>query len=256
MNIDLIGRNVLITGGSRGIGLATAKAFIKLKANVIITATHTKGLTKAMNELKQDADTNVDGLVINLEELTNAKAFFEIIQEKFNHQSVDILVNNAGIGYEKNLDEINFNEIRQVFQVNLTAPLLLAQAFADQFQMKDDQNGSIINISSIASKFDIETNLVYGISKAGINKLTLGLAKNLGKKSIRVNAILPGSIDTDMTREKYSHPEIYQALIKRLPLSRRGTGEDIANLTTFLSSDAASYITGQQIAVDGGWLLQ
>lgn len=250
-------KNVLITGGSRGIGLAITKLLLKSGANVAFTATNQNSLAKAESDINEAGLPKALGLILDLNELKTGDSLFEQASALLANQTFDILINNAGIGANHSLAEIELGEIQRIFQVNLTAPILLSQAFAKQYHRKSDNEfGSIINISSIASRYDDATNLVYGISKSGINKLTKNLAKNLGKSGIRVNAILPGSIETDMTREKYSNPAVYQALIERLPLSRRGTGQDIANLVRFLASDEASYITGQLIAVEGGWLLQ
>lgn len=256
MSQDFQGKNVLVTGGSRGIGFAIASRFANKGAKVVITATREETLTQALSQFSDDEGQTVKGLILDLADLTDASDLFTQTSNLLEGETVDILVNNAGISAAASLSEINLTDIHRVFQVNLIAPILLSQAFASQFVPKQDTFGSIINISSIASKFDEDRNLIYGVSKAGLNKATKNLAKSLGKQGIRVNAILPGSIDTDMTREKYSDPAIYQALVDRLPLSKRGTGDDIAQQAVFLASPEAGYITGQLISVDGGWLLQ
>ncbi|GAX47428.1 SDR family NAD(P)-dependent oxidoreductase [Pseudolactococcus reticulitermitis] len=250
------GKNVLVTGGSRGIGFAIARHFASKGARVVITATREATLAQALSQFQADGIQTVKGLILDLADLLDATAVFNQVRVLLDDEPVDILVNNAGISVAASLSEIDLTDIHRVFQVNLVAPILLAQAFAAQFTAKQDEFGSIINISSIASKFDEDRNLIYGVSKAGLNKATKNLAKSLGKQGIRVNAILPGSIDTDMTREKYRDPAVYQALVDRLPLSKRGTGDDIAHQAVFLASSEAKYITGQLISVDGGWLLQ
>lgn len=256
MSQRFLGRNVLITGGSRGIGFETARTFALEGAKVVIIASKPETLAKALQQFADENLTQVTGLVSDLEKLQDTRALFDEVHELLNHETVDILVNNAGVGSSAPLSEVNISEINRVFHVNVTVPLLLAQAFSEQFEVKSQQLGSIINISSIASRFDDLENVVYSVSKAAVNKLTRNLAKNLGKQGIRVNAVAPGSIDTDMTREKYSHPAVYQALVERLPLSRRGKPQDIAATVAFLASDEASYITGEVLVVDGGWLLQ
>lgn len=256
MSQDFKGKNVLVTGGSRGIGFAIASRFAAKGAKVVITATREDTLTQALSQFQTNGIQSVKGLILDLAVLTDARAVFNQVEDLLGGEPVDILVNNAGISAAASLADINLTDSQRVLQVNLLAPILLSQAFAAQFVSKQDDFGSIINISSIASKFDEERNLIYGVSKAGLNKATKNLAKNLGKQGIRVSAILPGSIDTDMTREKYSDPAVYQALVDRLPLSKRGTGDDIAHQAVFLASSEANYITGQLISVDGGWLLQ
>lgn len=256
MSQDFLGKNVLVTGGSRGIGFAIASRFAARGAKVVITATSEETLAQALSQFQTSGLQTVKGLILNLADLTDASDLLTQVRALLAGETVDILVNNAGISAGSSLAELDLPDLHRVFQVNLIAPILLSQAFAAQFVPKDDAFGSIINISSIASRFDENQNLVYGVSKAGLNKVTKNLAKSLGKQGIRVNAILPGSIDTDMTREKYRDPAVYQALVDRLPLSKRGTGDDIAQQAVFLASPEAGYITGQLIAVDGGWLLQ
>lgn len=256
MSQDLIGKNVLVTGGSRGIGFAIAKQFAVEGASVVITATSPVTLSQALTAFQTQGLEHVQGLILDLGQLTDATAFLSTVRQLWAGASIDILVNNAGISIASQVTEPDIANMQRGLQVNLIAPILLSQAFAAQFVQKSADFGSILNISSIASKFDDESNLIYGVTKAGLNKATKNLAKILGKRGIRVNAILPGSIDTDMTRAKYSDPHVYQALVDRLPLSKRGTADDIARQAVFLASHQANYITGQLIAVDGGWLLQ
>ena len=256
MSQDFKGKNVLVTGGSRGIGFAIASRFAVQGARVVITATREETLAQALSQFQANDLQTVKGLILDLTILRDAGAVFNQASDLLGGEPVDILVNNAGISAPTSLADSDLTDIHRVFQVNLIAPILLSQAFAAQFVSRQDDFGSIINISSIASKFDETHNLIYGVSTAGLNKATKNLAKNLGKQGIRVNAILPGSIDTDMTRKKYSDPAVYQALIDRLPLSKRGTGDDIAHQAVFIASSDANYITGQLISVDGGWLLQ
>lgn len=256
MSQDFQGQNVLVTGGSRGIGFAIASQFLAKGANVVITATNATTLAQALSQFQTYDGQTVKGLILDLADLTDGAALFRQVSDLLAGETVDILVNNAGISAGASLSDLDLTDLHRVFQVNLIAPILLSQAFAEQFVLKAAAFGSIINISSIASRFDEPGNLIYGVSKAGLNKATKNLAKNLGKQGIRVNAILPGSIDTDMTREKYSDPAVYQALVDRLPLAKRGTGDDIAHQAVFLASPEAKYITGQLISVDGGWLLQ
>ena len=208
MSQDFKGKNVLVTGGSRGIGFAIASRFAAKGAKVVITATREDTLTQALSQFQTNGIQSVKGLILDLAVLTDARAVFNQVEDLLGGEPVDILVNNAGISATASLADINLSDSQRVLQVNLLAPILLSQAFAAQFVSKQDDFGSIINISSIASKFDEERNLIYGVSKAGLNKATKNLAKNLGKQGIRVSAILPGSIDNDMTREKYSEPAV------------------------------------------------
>lgn len=178
MSQDFKGKNVLVTGGSRGIGFAIASRFAAKGAKVVITATREDTLTQALSQFQTNGIQSVKGLILDLAVLTDARAVFNQVEDLLGGEPVDILVNNAGISATASLADINLSDSQRVLQVNLLAPILLSQAFAAQFVSKQDDFGSIINISSIASKFDEERNLIYGVSKAGLNKATKNLAKN------------------------------------------------------------------------------
>lgn len=142
------GRNVLVTGGSRGIGLAITKLLLKSGANVVFTATNENSLAKAESAIAEAGLPKAFGIILDLNELTTGDALFETASALLAGQSFDILINNAGVGANHSLAEIELSEIQRIFQVNLTAPILLSQAFAKQYYRKSDNEfGSIINIS-------------------------------------------------------------------------------------------------------------
>ncbi len=245
----LKGKTVLITGATRGIGKAIAEVYAKNRANIILNARDRQKAEIFANQLIDKYGGTVDIVlfdVSNYEEVkTGFKELFKITKK------LDIVVNNAGILDDALIGMVTYKQIEKTFGINTFGVLYVAQYAARL--MSRNKYGSIINISSIIGINGNEGQAVYGGSKAAVIGITKSLAKELAPNNIRVNAIAPGFIDTDMTR---SLPENkYQERISSIKMGRIGKPEDVANTALFLASDLSSYITGQVIGVDGGMLI-
>lgn len=217
-------KTALITGGSRGIGLAISKRF---KTQGI------KVLAPTRKEMDLLSDASIDAYLNHLKE------------------PVDILVNNAGINLIAPITELTDDNIRDTFQVNLLAPLRIIRKLAPE--MIKQKYGRIINIGSIWGSITKPKRITYTITKSGLEGLTRSIAMELAPHNILVNCVAPGYVDTELTKKNNSPAELSK--IKRsIPLQRLCEPSEIAEVVLFLSSDKNSYITGQTITVDGGYL--
>jgi 3-oxoacyl-[acyl-carrier protein] reductase len=240
----LAGKLALITGASRGIGKATAITFAAQGATVLLVAR-----SGSILELATELNAQGQKATAFIGDITNEETVKELIKTCRNlGQPLDIVVNNAGILEQGLIGMIPPDSINRLLNTNVTALINLTQ-YAVRLMGKSTRP-SIINIASIAGTQGIEGVSAYAASKAAVVGFTLAAAKELAAKKIRVNAIAPGFIDTDMTQ---SMPlDWYQKRLDSVRLGRIGTAQDIANCALFLASDLSSYITGQTIGVDGG----
>lgn len=244
--MNLTGKTALVTGGSRGIGRSIALALAKEGANVIIN--YTSNDESAQRVVEEIEGFNVKALAIkaNISKAEEVKEMMEKIDKAFD--VVDILVNNAGITRDNLFVRMKEEEWDQVMEVNLKGMFLCTKAVVRK--MIKQKYGKIINLASVVGVVGNPGQANYCASKAGVIGFTKSLAKEIGGKDITVNAIAPGFIETDMTNVLSEN--IKDAMIDAIPMKRFGKPDDIANLVSFLSSDAANYITGQVIHVDGG----
>jgi len=236
---------ILVTGASRGIGRAIAGHLAK-KGNKVI-ANYNQSEQQAMKlqaELKQE-NIDIDVVKANVSKREEVKSMVQSVLEKYG--KIDVLVNNAGIDQEKMFQDISDEDFRKVIDVNLYSVFAVTQEVLPT--MIQNKNGAIINISSVYGVTGGSFATMYSASKAGINGLTKSLAKELAPSNIRVNAIAPGYINTDMNA--HLSKEDRKALIEEIPLQRVGEGIDIARCVNWLVED--DYTTGQVICVDGGW---
>lgn len=249
---SLKGKKALVTGASRGIGQGIALALAKQGADVAINYHSNKDeAEKVVAEIKKmgRSSFSVQADVSGVDDVI--RMFGEV---KANWGKLDILVNNAGIAHYATFEEMTEEEWDQTLDVNLKGQFLCAREAAKSMKGK---GGKIINISSVASgQAGIGGARIahYVASKGGVAALTEALAVELSPYKINVNAIGPGFIDTDMTKELISDPKARQALLARIPWGRFGKPADIGAVAAFLASDEADYITGALIFVDGGWL--
>lgn len=236
----------IITGGSRGIGYATAEAFLREGAKVIIAASSKENADKAVNKLKEKyTESVVEGISPKLTELTDVKRSIEEIIKKYGR--IDILVNNAGVSESTPLTSYTEETFDRVIDLNIKGVFNTTKVVADY--MIDKASGVILNTSSMVSIYGQPSGVAYPTSKFAVNGLTVSLARELGPKGIRVNAVAPGITETDMM--KAVPKSVIEPMIAQIPLRRLGQPEDIANAFVFLASDEASYITGVVLSVDG-----
>lgn len=236
----------IITGGSRGIGFATADAFLREGAKVIITASSQKNAQEAVEKLRQlHPDGVVDGISPNLADLQSVRQAFR--EATLKHGCVDILVNNAGVSESTPFTDYTEEAFDRVMDLNVKG-VFNATKVATECMVARGQ-GVILSTSSMVSIYGQASGIAYPASKFAVNGLTVSLARELGPKGIRVNAVAPGITETDMM--KAVPEEVIQPLIAQIPLRRLGKPEDIANAFVFLASDEASYITGVVLSVDG-----
>lgn len=243
----LANKTAIITGAARGIGLACAKRFIAEGAKVLLadidehegTAT-AKALGDAAHFVRCDVG--------------DAKQVAALIAEtEKTFGGIDILVNNAGIVHGADFLEVSEADFERVLRVNLKGAFLVAQAVAKSMVARK-KPGAIVNMASINSTVAIPTQIPYSVSKGGLLQLTRAMALSLAPHGIRVNAIGPGSIMTDLLKSVGSDKEAKRRILSRTPLGRIGAPEEVASVAAFLASDDASYITGEIIYVDGGRL--
>jgi NAD(P)-dependent dehydrogenase (short-subunit alcohol dehydrogenase family) len=236
----------LVTGAARGIGLATAKRFLAEGWRVALLDIDGENLQRTFKALgKPDVTLAITCDVADREGVARA---IEAIGKKFGR--LDALVNNAGIAIFKPILEVTYEDWQRVLAVNLTGPFLCTQAAAPL--LRDSGGGAIVNITSISGLRASTLRTAYGTSKAGLAHLTKQQAAELASLNIRVNAVAPGPVDTAMAKAVHT-PEIRQDYHDHMPLNRYGLEEELAEVIFFLCSERASYITGQVIAVDGGF---
>jgi len=248
MSESLKNKISLVTGASRGIGAAIAIELAKYGASVIGTATSEKGT----EIIKKSFEINkVKGQAMVLD--VNSNASIETLMDKINEElgAVDILINNAGITRDTLLMRMKEEDWDAVISTNLKSVYKLSQAVLRG--MMKNRSGRIINISSVVGHMGNAGQTNYAAAKAGINGFTKSLAQEVGSRGITVNAIAPGFIDTDMTRALDDTQR--ESLLKHIPLAKLGQPQDIAQAVCFLASDAANYITGETIHVNGGMLM-
>lgn len=239
-------RVAVITGGSRGIGYATAKAFLSEGAAVVITASTEATAKKAVEQLKKEfPESKIGGISPNLASLEEVRQGFAYVKEHFG--SIDILVNNAGISESTPITQYTEEVFDKVMDLNVKGVFTATKVAAEYMIAKG--SGVILSTSSMVSIYGQPSGFAYPTSKFAVNGLTVSLARELGPKGIRVNAVAPGITETDMM--KAVPKEVIEPMIQQIPLRRLGQPEDIANAFVFLASEEASYITGVVLRVDG-----
>ena len=236
----------VITGGSRGIGYATAEAFLREGAKVVIAASTQQSADKAVESLREKyPESVIDGISPDLSSLEDVRKAFQQVSLK--HGCMEILVNNAGVSESTPFMEYTEETFDKVMDLNVKGVFNSTRAAAECMAARG--RGVILSTSSMVSIYGQPSGLAYPTSKFAVNGLTVSLARELGPKGIRVNAVAPGITETDMM--KAVPKEVIEPLIAQIPLRRLGQPEDIANAFVFLASDEASYITGVVLSVDG-----
>ncbi|MFM2484029.1 3-oxoacyl-ACP reductase FabG [Celerinatantimonas yamalensis] len=240
--MSLSGKIALVTGASRGIGQAIAVELLHRGATVIGTATSESGAQAISAYLEEQGQ----GMVLNVTDDDSISQLFGQIKEKFG--DIDILVNNAGITRDNLMMRMKDEEWDDIIATNLTSVFKLSKAVLRA--MMKQRAGRIINIGSVVGSMGNAGQVNYSAAKAGVLGFTRSMAKEVASRGITVNAIAPGFIETDMTRELDEGQR--EAILTQVPMNRLGTPEEIAKVVAFLACDDAAYITGETIHVNGG----
>ena len=242
----LTGKIALVTGASRGIGAAIAKKLASQGATVIVNYNGSKQQAEKTVEEILEQGGIAEAIQCNVADEQESVTMIKEILEKY--KRVDILVNNAGITKDNLLMRMTEQEFEDVININLKGAFHMMKSLSRSFVKQ--RSGKIINISSVSGVMGNAGQANYAASKAGLIGMTKSIARELASRSICVNAIAPGFIDTEMTK---SMPEDTQDSLKNMiPLGRMGRAEEVANLALFLASAQSDYITGQVISIDGG----
>jgi 3-oxoacyl-[acyl-carrier protein] reductase len=237
---------ILITGASRGIGRAIAIKCAENGAGVIVNYREHEGYAKEVVDKIMEKGGDAFAIKADVSQIAEVKEMFKMIRERYGR--LDVLVNNAGVIQDNLLLMTREKDYDHIVNTNLKGAFFCMQ-FAVKI-MTNMEKGKIINVSSIVGRYGNTGQIAYAASKAGIIGMTLSAAKELGQFGITVNAVAPGVIDTDMTKDLKS--EIKERLIKSISLKQGiGEPEDVAKVVLFLASDLADYISGQVIGVDG-----
>lgn len=241
----LKGKVAVITGGTRGIGFATVKKFLENEAKVVLLGSKQETVEKAIKELKQiNSSYDVIGFYPDLSSKEEMDEVFKKVKEIYGH--IDILINNAGISSKTKIEDYTDEEYEKITNLNIKSVFNCSKQIIPYLK---ETKGVILNTSSMVSIYGQPSGVMYPTTKFAVNGITKSLARELAPQGIRVNAVAPGIINTDMVAKLPK--EMIEPLIKTIPFGRIGEPEDIANAFLFLSSNLSSYITGVILSVDG-----
>jgi NAD(P)-dependent dehydrogenase (short-subunit alcohol dehydrogenase family) len=238
----------LVTGAGRGIGNAIASGFLRAGATVVLVDVDSERL-RSITQYLRDENLDAHGVPCDLSRPDQIESLANQFRGQF--ARLDVLVNNAGITIGHELVNYPLEDWEQTLNVNLRGPFLLVQRLVGLMQ---EHGGSVINITSLNAELGFPANPAYVAAKGGLKQLTKSMAVDLGRSGIRVNNIGPGYFDTDINAKSRADPIARAERTQRTILGRWGIPQDIVGLAILLASDASSYITGQDIYIDGGWL--
>jgi NAD(P)-dependent dehydrogenase (short-subunit alcohol dehydrogenase family) len=248
---DLTGKVAVITGASKGLGKAMALALGGAGANLALVSRDLEQLN-AVKLAVEAAGGHAETFQADISEEENVRQLERDVIKAFN--GVHILINNAGINLRKQLIEFSLEEWRRVLDTNLTSVFLMCRSFVPH--MKGAGYGRIINMTSIMSHVSLPGRSAYSASKTALLGLTRALALELAPESITVNGISPGPFATEMNTPLMQNPELNQQFLLKIPVGRWGRVEEIGQLALYLCSEAAGFLTGTDIVIDGGWTAQ
>lgn len=242
----LQGKVAIVTGGTRGIGFAIVREYLKNGATVVLCGSRPESAQKAVERLKtENPDWPVEGISPDLSSYDEVKTAFDAVAKKYGR--IDILANNAGMSSSEPFSSYTPELFQKVMDLNVMAVFNCTRAVVEQMEARG--GGSIINTSSMVSRYGQPAGVAYPTSKFAVNGMTLSLARELGPKGIRVNAVAPGITNTDMMQAVPK--SVIEPMIAQIPLRRMGEPEDIANAFLFLGSDMSGYISGVVLPADG-----
>lgn len=249
MNLD--NKVAIITGSTRGIGNSIARLFLENNAKVVICGSTEENALKAVNKMKEElnlTDDNIMGIGLNMKDTSTIKESVDKVITKWN--KIDILVNNAGITSNVSLLDSTDEDFMEMFQINFFGVVSLTREVVKHMK---ENGGSIINTSSMVANYGARNQSAYASSKFAINGLTKSLAKELGMYNIRVNAVAPGVVATNMM--SIVTEEMKQGLLRMTPLNKMAEPTDLAGAYLYLASDLSKFTTGTIIQVDGGLVM-
>ncbi len=245
---SLSGKLALITGGTKGIGLAVAEEFLSLGASVIVVARDSDTM-RAQVERWARLELPGQGILADVSNSDDQQRIIEFVREQWGR--LDILVNNVGMNIRKPFEEYQEEEYRKIFENNLFSLMAITQCC---FPLLKAGNGAcVINVSSVAASVDVRSGAPYGMTKAAILQLTRNLAVEWAPLGIRVNAVSPWYTRTPLAEPVLQQPERLAAILRRTPMARIAEAHEAAAAVAFLAMDKASFITGQNLEVDGGF---
>ena len=242
MNIDFTNKTVLVTGGTRGIGASIVRHFENLNAEVIATGVNKDQLHKSINRRVK----------YHYLDLKNEKSISDFIEYISQRKKIDVLINNAGMNKIDPIEKIKDEDWNNIYSINLYGPFVLTREISKI--MKKNKYGRIVNIASIFGVISREKRAAYSSTKSGLIGLTKATAHDLAKDNILVNSISPGFINTELTKNILGEKSMKE-LSNSIPLKRLGDPDEIAKLVLFLTSDQNTYITGENIIIDGGYTI-
>jgi NAD(P)-dependent dehydrogenase (short-subunit alcohol dehydrogenase family) len=245
----LAGRVAIVTGAANGLGRAIAEALHREGASLALVDVDADGLERAAGELRADG-AELEPIVADLADADRVRAIPGAVAARFDR--IDILVNNAGVRDVYGVEDLPLDRWRRTLDINLTAPFLLSQGVVPY--MRRQGQGRIVNIASVAAELAFKNRSAYNASKAGVVALTKSLALELAADGICCNAIAPGIIETSLNRHYFDEEPLRSTIVANTPAGRWGQPPEIAGPVVFLCSDAASFVNGVTIPVDGGWL--
>ena len=249
MNFDLNGKVAIITGGNGGIGYAMAKAIGEAGAKIVIAGRNKDKNIKSVNCLR---DYNIKVISVEVDVDNEESCLKMVYQVMSEFGKIDILVNNAGTNVRKRPEEYSLDEWKSIINTNLISMFICSKACYKHFVK--NKSGKIINIGSMHSLFGAPLGSAYSASKGGVVQLTKSFANTWAPNNIQVNAILPGYIDTELTRKaRIDIPGLEDRVKERTPAGRWGVPDDLGGIAVFLSSKASDFVTGTAIPVDGGY---
>ncbi|HOF14558.1 MAG TPA: SDR family oxidoreductase [Spirochaetota bacterium] len=247
LSYNLDGKVAIVTGGTRGIGLAIAQELLKQHAKVVICARKQEGLDRVKEMLKAGDDLLT--CVAHIAKEDDVNALVDAAVQKYS--TVDILINNVGMNLMTgSLVDVELSAWQKIIDSNLTGTFLVSKKVGAI--MRQQKRGKIVSISSVAGRLASPGMNVYGIAKAGVEMMTKNLAVELAPFNVQVNAVAPGMVRTDFSKPFWSNEAIHDMVVKNIPMGRIAEIDEVVHPVLFLASDGARYITGQTIVIDGG----
>lgn len=252
MKWKLNGKKAIITGATKGIGRAIADEFLALGADIFIVSRNKEDLEAYKHE--KDAKGKGNRIEYFAGDISKENIRQKLLREVYKTwDDLDILVNNAGMNIRKKFQNYTSSEYDEIVKTNIRSAFHLCQILSPM--MTDKKDASIVNISSVAGMVYVKTGVVYAMSKAAMNQMTKNLAVELAPQNIRVNTVAPWYTNTPMVKNLMEDTHYKSEVLERTPMNRIAKPEEIANAVAFLSMPAASFITGQIVAVDGGFTI-